>query len=241
MTERIDVLAVAAHPDDAELSCGGTLIRCVGAGYRVGVLDLTAGETGTRGDARARAAEAAKAARIMGLALRENLGLPDAHLEDTQANRLLLAGAIRRLGPRVLILPNHETGRHPDHIITANLGRAAAFLAGLKKIEGEGFVERPEKIIYCQAFIEHARKPSFVVDVTDQFERKLQAVQCYASQFEGRLESGELFPTGQSLPELVRTQCRHYGSLIRTAYGEPFFTRETVRVDDIVGMGVKSI
>ena len=239
--ERIDVLAVAAHPDDAELSCGGTLIRCVDAGYRVGVLDLTAGESGTKGDARTRAEEAERAARVMGLALRENLGLPDAHLQDTQDSRLILARAIRRLGPRVLILPNNETSRHPDHLVVAALGKAAAFLAGLKKIEGAGFTQRPEKIIYCQAFIEHCRRPSFVVDVTDQFERKLEAIMCYASQFEGRVESGELFSTGQSLPELVRTQCRHYGSLVRASYGEPFFTWETIRIEDVVKMGVKSI
>ena len=240
MAEKLDVLAIAAHPDDAELTCGGTLIKCADAGYRVGVLDMTAGETGTRGSARKRLDEAERAAKVMGLALRENLDLPDAHLEDNQENRLKLAGTIRRLSPRVLILP-YERGRHPDHTVTVCLARAAAFLAGLKKIEGEGEAKRPEKIIYCLAYVEHGPKPSFVVDISAQFERKYEAIMCYRSQFEGRREAGELFPTGQPLPELVRSQSLHYGSLIRAMYGEPFYQRETLAVEDIVKMGVKSI
>ncbi|MBW7994992.1 MAG: bacillithiol biosynthesis deacetylase BshB1 [Candidatus Glassbacteria bacterium] len=239
--ERLDVLAVSAHPDDAELTCGGTLIRCADAGYRVGALELTGGESGSRGSAGRRSVEAAAAAEIMGLALRESLGLPDAALEDSSENRVKLARAIRRLGPRVLILPNNESWRHPDHGVTVSMGRAAAFLAGLKKIPGEGSVERPEKIIYCQAYSEHTAKPSFVVDISEQFERKMKAVMCYSSQFEGRTEAGELFPNGQSFPELIRTHCAYYGSLIRRPYGEPFYVSETLAVDDVVAMGVKSI
>ena len=216
------------------------MIKCADAGYRVGVLDLTSGETGTRGGAGKRIEEAEKAAKVMGLALRENLGLSDAHLEDNQQNRLKLARAIRRLSPRVLILP-YERSRHPDHAVTVFLARAAAFLAGLEKIEGEGAAQRPEKIIYCLAYIEHGPKPSFVVDISEQFERKCEAVMCYQSQFEGCTEAGELFPTGQPLPELIRSQSLHYGSLIRVMYGEPFYLRETMAVDDIVNMGVKSI
>ncbi len=234
------VLAVSYHPYYAELNCGGTLINIVDAGYRLLVLYLTAGEIGTRGSPELRAKEAEEAAIIMGLAHRENLGLPDGGLEDTQANRLTIARAIRRLGPKVLILPN-EQSRHPDHALTVRMTHSAAFLAGLKKIEGQGKVARPEKIIYCLAYIEHGPKPSFVVDITDQFERKLQAIACYRSQFEGKIEGGELFPNTQPLLELVRTHCLHYGSLIRTMYGEPFYIRETLAVDDPVRMGVKSI
>ena len=222
------------------MTCGGTLIKCVDAGYRVGVLDLTRGESGTRGSAGQRAEEVEKAAQVMGLALRENLGLPDAHLEDNQENRLKLASTIRRLSPRVLILP-YEQSRHPDHAVTVFLTKAAAFLAGLKKIKGEGVAERPEKIIYCLAYIEHGPKPSFVVDISAQFERKYEAVMCYRGQFEARTEAGELFPSGQPLPELMRTQSIHYGSMIRVMYGEPFYVKETLTVDDIVKMGVKSI
>ncbi len=239
--KRLDVLAVTAHPDDAELICGGTLIRCVDDGYRVGALELTGGEGGSRGDAGRRAKEAEAAAEVMGLAVRESLGLPDAHLVDSIENRVKLAQAIRRLGPRVLILHNNQSWRHPDHGVAVALGRAAAFLAGLKMIPGEGYLERPEKILYCQAYVEHPEKPSFVVDITGQFERKLKAVMCYSSQFEGKMEAGELFPNGLSLPELIRTRCAHYGSLIRTAYGEPFHVSETLEVRDIVKMGVKSI
>lgn len=240
MAINLDVLAVVAHPDDAELTCGGTLIRMADAGYRVGVLDLTGGETGTRGDAAIRRREAEAASKVMGLAVRENLGLPDAGLQDDQESRHLLARAIRRLGPRVLILP-HWRSRHPDHETAARLGRAAAFLAGLKNVPGEGDPCRPEKILHPLSFIEHGGKPTFVVDISEQFERKLQAVRCFASQFEGRTEAGELFPNGQPLLDLIRTHALHYGSQIRALYGEPFLTRETVRVDDIVSMGVKSI
>jgi N-acetylglucosamine malate deacetylase 1 len=239
--KRLDVLAVTAHPDDAELICGGTLIRCVDAGYRVGALELTGGESGSRGDAGRRAREAEAAAEVMGLAVRESLGLPDAHLVDSVENRFKLAQAIRRLGPRVLILHNNESWRHPDHGVAVALGRAAAFLAGLKMLPGEGEPRRPEKILYCQAYVEHPGKPSFVVDISDQFERKLEAVMCFASQFEGKTEAGELFPNGQNLPELIRTRCAHYGTWIRAAYGEPFFVNETLEVQDIVKMGVKSI
>lgn len=241
MEKRLDVLAVAAHPDDAELTCGGTLIRMADAGYRVGVLDLTGGEKGSRGSAAVRAAESEAAAGVMGLAHRENLGLPDAGLEDTQENRLAIAGALRRLGPKVLVLPGRK-GRHPDHALTATMAHAAAFLAGLKRIEGPGEPVRPEKIIYCLAFIEHWQKPSFVVDITGQFERKLEAVMCYRSQFGGQAtEAGELFPTGQPLDELLRAHGLYYGSLIRAMYGEPFYVQETLAVEDIVQMGVKSI
>jgi len=240
LSQPIDVLAVAAHPDDAELTCGGTLIKMAGRGYRVGVLDLTRGEIGTRGSAAIRSKEAENAARIMGLALRENLGLPDGKLEDTQENRIKIARTIRGLGPRVLILPNWKS-RHPDHELTVTMTRAAAFLAGLKRIKGEGRPVRPEKIIYSLAYIEHSVKPSFIVDITGQFEKKMEAIMCYRSQFEGRLEAGEIFPNGQALPELVRTHALYYGSLIRVLYGEPYYVRETLSVDDIVTMGVKSI
>ncbi len=239
--KRLDVLAVTAHPDDAELICGGTLIRCVDQGYRVGALELTGGESGSRGSAGRRAKEAEAAAEVMGLAVRESLGLPDARLVDSQENRIKLAQAIRRLGPRVLILHNNESWRHPDHGVAVALAKASAFLAGLKMVPGEGEPCRPEKILYCQAYVEHPVKPSFVVDISEQFERKLEAVMCYTSQFEGKTEAGELFPNGQSLPELIRTRCAHYGTWIRTAYGEPFHVNETLEVGDVVKMGVKSI
>ncbi len=238
--DRVDVLAIAAHPDDAELTCGGTLARCAEAGHRTGILDLTRGETASRGTPEARADEAARAAEVLGVSVRENAGLPDAGLFNTAETRAALAARIRRLRPRVVILP-FPRGRHPDHRIAAELGRDACFLAGLKNWEG-GPAARPEKVLYALAYREDPVKPTFVVPLSrDQFRRKMEAVRCYASQFEGKTAAGEIFPTGQPLYERVETQSRHYGSLIREPYGEPFWTEETVAVDDITALSVRSM
>lgn len=236
----LDVLAIAAHPDDAELTCGGTLARCVERGYRVGILDLTRGETATRGTPELRNEEAARAAEILGLAVRANAELPDARLSNTQPNRERVVGYLRRLEPSVVILP-FQRGRHPDHRLASELGRDACFLAGLEKY-ADGPAHRPRKILYALAYREDPVKPTFVVPLTPgQFERKMRAIRCYASQFEGKISAGEIFPTGQPLYERIETQSRHYGSLIRQPYGEPYFTAETVEVDDIVKLGVQSL
>lgn len=243
MSDRhVDVLAIAAHRDDAELTCGGTLARCVEQGYRTGVLDLTEGEMGTRGSAALRAEEAARAADVLGLSLRWNAGLPDAGLFNDQENRERLATLIRQLRPRVLILPFFR-GRHPDHRIAAELGRDAAFLAGLKRFgPGEPPAHMPRKLLYALSYREDPVKPTFVVRLEEeQFRRKMAAIRCFASQFDGADAAGEIFPTGQPLYELVEMQGRHYGSLIRSPYGEPFYTEETVRIDDIVELPVRSL
>lgn len=236
---QVDVLAVAPHPDDAELICGGTLIRAADQGHRTGVLDMTRGEMGTRGTPEIRAAEAERAAGVLGLAVRANAGFPDAGILNTQDTRTKLAGWIRRLAPRVVILP-FMTGRHPDHRVAAELGRDACFLAGLSQF-GEGSPHRPEKILYAMSFREDPVKPTFVVDISDQMERKLEAVACYESQFDGAKAAGEAFPTGQPLADLLRTKNGHYGSLIRQAYGEPFYTEETMEVGDITELGARSL
>jgi LmbE family N-acetylglucosaminyl deacetylase len=132
-------------------------------------------------------------------------------------------------------------GRHPDHIAASGLGRDACYLAGLKNYDAEGEAHRPQKILYALAYREDPVKPTFVVDISAEFETKMTAIRCYASQFEGARAAGEIFPTGQNLYELVRIHCAHYGSLIRAAYGEPFMTHETVRVEDVVRMGVQSM
>ena len=258
--DRLDVLAIAAHRDDAELSCGGTLIRSADQGYATGVIDLTAGEMGTRGSAAVRAAEADEAARVMGLRVRLNAELPDGGIFNTQANRVRVAGLLRALRPRVVILPFWR-GRHPDHRLASELARDACYLSGLARwpdgatpddgdqdaaasAGGQGderIAHRPDKILYTLSYREDAPKPTFVVDISEQFERKLAAIRCYGSQFDDALAAGELFPTGQSLYELVETQNRHYGSLIRTGFGEPFYTEETMRVDDVAGLGVRSM
>jgi bacillithiol biosynthesis deacetylase BshB1 len=236
----VDLLALAAHRDDVELTCAGTLLKARAAGYRTGILDLTAGETGTRGSADLRAAEAERAAELLGAAERRNAGLPDAHLENNDASRRVVVEHLRHFAPRVVILP-FPVGRHPDHRVASELGRDACFLAGLAKYGGAGAPHRPHKILYALSYREDPVKPTFVVDISAEFDTKLAAIRCYASQFDGAKAAGEIFPTGRDLYALVETQNAHYGSLIRARYGEPFFTDETMAVDDVVALGVQSM
>jgi N-acetylglucosamine malate deacetylase 1 len=240
--EQVELLAIAAHRDDAELTCGGTLAKAARAGHRVGILDLTQGESGTRGSADLRAAEAEHAARTLGVQVRQNAGLPDAHLANDEPSRARLVQLIRELRPRVVILP-YPIGRHPDHRIASELARDACYLAGLARYtpESDAAPHRPFKVLYALAYREDPVKPSFVVDISDTFDAKMAAIRCYASQFDGAKAAGEIFPTGQDLYELIRVQSAHYGSLIRTPYGEPYFTHETVAVDDVLTLGVSSL
>jgi len=237
---QVDLLAIAAHRDDVELTCGGTLAKGAKAGYRVGVIDLTQGETGTRGDAATRAAEAETAARALGIHVRLNAGLPDAYLHNDEPSRAKLVELIRATRPRVVILP-FAVGRHPDHRIASELGRDACYLAGLGKYGAAGEPHRPFKLLYALAYREDPVKPTFVVDISDTFDIKMRAIRCYASQFDGATTAGEIFPTGQSLYELIHTQAAHYGSLIRKPYGEPFFCPETLEVQDVLQLGVQSM
>jgi bacillithiol biosynthesis deacetylase BshB1 len=236
----VDLLAIAAHRDDVELTCGGTLAQAVRAGHRVGIVDLTQGETGTRGDAATRAAEAERAAQTLGVHVRLNAGLRDAYLVNDEPSRRRLVALIRGTRPRVVILP-FPVGRHPDHRIAAELGRDACYLAGLVKYDAPGEPHRPFKLLHALAYREDPVKPTFVVDISDCFELKMQALRCYASQFEGVTAAGEIFPTGRDLYELVRIQSAHYGSLIRRPYGEPYFCFETLEVQDVVQLGVASL
>lgn len=239
MSPQVDLLAIVPHPDDAELLCGGTLIRAADLGYRTGILDLTSGELGTRGTPEQRRAEAEHASRVLGLAERRNLELHDARILNDEDSRLRLITAIRELRPRSVILPYFE-GRHPDHRVAAELGYDACYLAGLKNYPAPGESHRPTKILHAAAYREHAQKPTFVVDISGVFERKLEAIRCYGSQFDDVKAMGELYPAAVPLYELVRIQDAHYGSMIRAGYGEPFFTRETLRVDDVVQLEVSS-
>ena len=236
----VDILAIAAHRDDVELTCAGTLLKAVDAGYRVGILDLTAGETGSRGSASLRAEEADRAAKILGVSERRNAGLPDAHLQNSDEARRSIVEHIRELAPRIVVLP-FPVGRHPDHRVASELGRDACFLAGLQRYQAAGNPHRPHKLLYALSYREDPVKPTFVVDISAQFDRKLAAIKCYGSQFDGAKAAGEIFPTGQDLYSLVETQNAHYGSLIRKRYGEPFFTPETMEVEDVVRLGVQSM
>ena len=236
----VEILAIAAHRDDVELTCAGTLLKAADAGHRTAILDLTAGESATRGSAELRADEAARAAKILGVIERRNAGLPDAHIHNDEDTRRAVVEHIRHFAPRVVILP-FPVGRHPDHRAASELGRDACFLSGLAKYPAAGTPHRPHKILYALSYREDPIKPTFVVDISAQFDRKLAAIRCYASQFDGATAAGEIFPTGQDLYSLVETQNAHYGSLIRTRYGEPFYTHETMAVEDVVGLGVKSM
>jgi bacillithiol biosynthesis deacetylase BshB1 len=240
MSNTVDILAIGAHPDDVELACGGSLVKMTSLGHRTGALDLTRGELGSRGTPDLRAEEAHRAADIMGLSRRENAGLPDGMLSNSDASRTTLVEFIRSFRPRTVILP-YPVGRHPDHRIASELGRDACFLSGLKNYPAAGEAFKPSKVIYTSAFREDAPQPSFVVDISDHFETKLAAIRCYESQFEGVVQAGELYPNGQDFLDLVRTQNSHYGTLIRKAYGEPYTSIETVEVDDLVNLGVASL
>ena len=228
----LHVLAIFAHRDDAELTCGGTLIKLAAQGYRTGILDLTEGEMGTLGSAAVRAEEASRAAKVMGLAIRENLKLPDAAIVNTPETRGLLVRAIRRFRPSIVIAQAQQ-GRHPDHRVAAELVRDACFLSGLAKVEPDLPKHRPRKILHCLTYREDHIRPTFIVDISAEFERKLEAIRCYGSQFDSVTQAGEVYPNGDSLYEIIRHQAAHYGSLIRTRYGEPFLTTEAMRVDDI--------
>jgi bacillithiol biosynthesis deacetylase BshB1 len=234
---KVDILAIAAHRDDVELTCAGTLIKAVSLGRKTAVVDLTQGELGTRGSAKLRGEEAEKAAHVMGLAARENLGLPDGGVTNTPETRARLAVLIRQFAPAIVIAPSIR-GKHPDHIVSSQLIRDACFVAGLRKVQPDVAPHRPRKVIHCLAYREDNVKPTFVVDITDTFEKKLEAVKCYSSQFDEAIQAGEVNPNGEPLYDIIRHHAAHYGSLIRTRYGEPFYTTETMRVDDIAALEV---
>jgi N-acetylglucosamine malate deacetylase 1 len=233
----VDILAIGAHPDDMELICGGTLVRANMLGRATGILDLAAGEMASRGTPELRAKEAAKAGKVMGVSVRENLGFPDGGIQNTPDTRAMVAVVIRRLKPKIVIT-HSQHGRHPDHPMVAQLVRDACFVAGLKKIAPELAPHRPLKVIHALSFREDNQKPTFVVDISESFEKKLEAIGCYASQFGDAVQAGEVYPNGEPLNDLIRHHAAHYGSLIRCRYGEPFYTTETMRVDDVGALEV---
>lgn len=234
----LDILAIAAHPDDVEQTCGGTLIRMAEQGYRSGVLDLTAGDMGTRGTPDLRVEESAAAGEHLLLSWRQNLRWPDARLENHIGSRMTLAGVIRRLRPRVVILP-YWTGRHPDHYRASEIGYEACFLAGLRKLEEDVPPHRPSKILYSSLYANVT--PSFVVDITRQFDRRMQSLFSYASQYGDVMEGSDLFPSHTEVEERIAAIARFYGNLIGTKYGEPFVIKEAIAIDDVVNMPVRSI
>jgi N-acetylglucosamine malate deacetylase 1 len=234
----LDVLAIAAHPDDVEQTCGGTLVRSAELGYRTGVLDLTTGDMGSRGTPELRIAESQTAARHLLLAWRQNLRWPDARLENAVTARMTLAGVIRRLRPRVVILPYWQA-RHPDHYRSSEIGYEACFLAGLRRLEEETPPHRPFKVLYSSLYANVT--PSFVVDISRQFDRRMAALLSYTSQYGDTDAASDLFPSYEEIQERLAAVARFYGNLIGVKYGEPFVVKETVQIDDIVSMSVRSI
>ncbi|HJP60184.1 MAG TPA: bacillithiol biosynthesis deacetylase BshB1 [Gemmatimonadaceae bacterium] len=236
---RVDILAIGAHPDDVELIAGGTLIRAQMLGRSTGIIDLARGEMASRGTPALRAKEAAHAAKLMGVSVRDNLGLPDGGIQNTPETRAKLAVMIRRMQPKVVV--THSLyGRHPDHPMVAQLVRDACFVAGLKMIEPSTPAYRPLKVIHALSFREDNQKPTFVVDISEAFEKKLQAIAAYESQFGEAVQAGEVYPNGEPLLDLIRHHAAHYGSLIRCRYGEPFYTTETMRVEDVSTLEVST-
>ncbi|MEZ4414166.1 MAG: bacillithiol biosynthesis deacetylase BshB1 [Gemmatimonadota bacterium] len=227
----LDVLVVMAHPDDAELLCGGTLLKCADLGQRTGVLDLTRGESGTAGSVGLRAQEAARAATVLGLTERRNAELPDARLENDLAARLRVAALLRELRPTIVIT-HWPVARHPDHRVAAEIAREASFLAGLKGLELSGVPHRPRSIVHALAFHDDAPAPTFVVDITEQIDRKIEVLRCYASQFDGRTGFGGVHAGGdRALYDQVQVHAARDGARIRRRFGEPFWIRETLELD----------
>lgn len=237
---KLDLLAIAPHPDDAELTCGGTLILMSARGYATGILDLTAGEMGTRGTPETRAREAARAAKILSVQWRGNLGLPDSDVQPSRENKLRLAGVIRELRPKTVILPYWE-GRHPDHYHAAELGYEACFLAGLKQLPLEGAAYRPFKILYATAYAQV--RPTFVVDITKQYAKRRRAILAYGSQFRPpkRPRRGGVYIPLDELEDRMTLAARRCGQMIGVRYGEGFVTREVMQVDDVVELAVRSV
>jgi bacillithiol biosynthesis deacetylase BshB1 len=252
VADQLDILAIAAHPDDVEITCGGLLIKEAKRGRKVGALDLTQGEMGTHGNESDRAREAKNAAEALGLVYRHNLELPDSALENSHEYKLAVAQIIRNTRPELVILP-HWSQRHPDHVACTQIGYDACFIAGLKKANLEGDPHRPRKIIYASYF--RNTDYSFLVDITDSFEQKCQAVAAYVSQFgksgaEGVIadrfklpetSNKDIFAPGISIFELMQVRAMQLGQLVGVRYAEAYTIKEHILIDDPQKMAVRSI
>jgi bacillithiol biosynthesis deacetylase BshB1 len=233
-----DVLAIAAHRDDVEQTCGGTLLRSAARGLRTAILDLTQGEAGTRGSAEERAREANEAARLLGVGRRQALDLPDGAIANTFENRVKIVRVLREFRPRVVILPYWQA-RHPDHAIVASLGYEACFLSGLAKIDTGTKPHRPFKIVYASLYADV--RPSFIVDITPFIDQRHAALMAYRSQYANQAAGGGLFVPEEEIRERTLSEARHYGLLAGVLYGEPFVQKEVGLVDDLTLLPVQSL
>jgi len=262
----LDILAIAAHRDDVEQTCGGTLLKMAQGGRRTGILDLTRGEMGTRGSAKDREREAAEAAHILQVSWRGALDIPDGRVENTWENKLKVARVLREQRPRVVILP-YWKGRHPDHYTASILGYEACFLAGLEKLainsqpsaisvvratastgeDARGSTKsddplaphRPFKIVYATLYYDV--RPTFVVDITEQFEARFQSLMAYKTQFSDQEAGKDLFPAQKEIRTRVEAMARFYGMLSGVDMAEPFLQKEVGLVEDLLMIPVKSI
>jgi N-acetylglucosamine malate deacetylase 1 len=234
----LDILAIAAHRDDVEQTCGGTLLKMRSLGLETGILDLTQGEAGTRGSARERAAEAAAAGRILGVRWRQALDLPDGRIENSWENRLKIVRVLRELRPRVVILPYWQ-GRHPDHYTSATLGYEACFVSGLARVDTGSAPHRPYKVLYASLYADV--RPTFVVDITPFIEQRYQSLMAYRSQYANLEKGSALFVPEEEIRERTFAEARHYGQLAGVRYAEPFVQKEIGLVEDLMSLPVASM
>lgn len=232
----LDVLAIAAHPDDVELSVGGTLLKLAARGYRTGALELTRGEAGTRGTPEMRALETERAAQILGLSVRENLDLGDAHVWVNEEARVRLVRVLRRLRPRV-VLAQHWEDPHPDHAHGAQLVREACHIAGLAKYDDTSGQQRWRPACVAHYLFPRTIAPTFIVDISIEAARKWEAIRAHASQFFNPAsdEPQSRVSTAGFMRE-VEARDRYWGALIGVEHGEAFFVREALNVDDPVAL-----
>ncbi|HTK83363.1 MAG TPA: bacillithiol biosynthesis deacetylase BshB1 [Bacteroidota bacterium] len=232
---KLDILAIGAHPDDVELTCAGTLAKSRKQGYKTGIIDLTKGELGTRGDDVIRAKEAAKAAKILGC-IRENVNLPDGNIEVSQANIKALIRIYRKYRPNVILIP-HFNERHPDHVHAHHLCREAWFYSGLRKIrttlEGkEQAPWRPDRYYHFMQWTEFT--PSFIVDITDVYEIRLRSIRAHKSQFyDPRSKDPQTLLSQKAFDGFLETRAKNYGYQIGVTYGEPFYSTESIGIGDL--------
>ena len=238
MEYQAEILAIAAHRDDVEQTCGGTLLKMAELGCRTAILDLTQGEMGTRGSTDDRAREAEEAAHILKVGWRQALDIPDGRVENTYENRLKVARVIRQLRPRVLILPYWQA-RHPDHATAGVLGYESAFFSGLAKLDLGAPAHRPFKIIYASLYADV--RPSFVVDISDHFETRFASLMAYRSQYADQQGGSGLFPKQAEIRERVAAMAAYYGLLGGVRYAEPFVQKEVGLVDDLLSIPVQSV
>jgi bacillithiol biosynthesis deacetylase BshB1 len=231
-----DVLAIGAHPDDLELSCGGTIAKLVKQGYKVALADLTQGELGTRGTREIRAQEAQKAARILGVVTRRNLLIPDGNVEVNKQNIEKVVVLIRELKPTILLIP-HSVERHPDHVHTHHLCKEAWYYAGLKKLKTvyRGSEQAPHRPHHFFEFMQwHEFEPSFIVDISDSYNTKMKAIHAHASQFfNPRSKDPETKLSSPEFLETIETRSKFYGQKIGVKYGEPFLTHYSLGIKDL--------